>query len=118
MLYLPAILGSSIDGASEKRLEKKTNDVKSLNSSLHDNKELITFFKEKSQTSKNENKNYETVNKTKKSLDSIVINGATLTWMILSITGIRMIVVPLFAGIVCCLALGNKLLSKSVIKNI
>ena len=49
------------------------------------------------------------------SVDSIVIIGATLTSITLSITGIGLIILPISAGIACTLSLGNKLLHKIVI---
>ena len=49
------------------------------------------------------------------SVDSIIIIGATSTSIILSITGIGLIISPISAGIACTLSLGNKLLHKLII---
>ena len=48
-------------------------------------------------------------------MDSIVIIAATSTSITLSITGIGLIILPISAGIACCLSLGNKILHKIII---
>ena len=76
---------------------------------------MITYFKDKNHKSKKRYKNYKTLNTILESIDSIVIIGETSTSITLSITGIGLIVLPISAGIACCLSLGNKVLHKLII---
>ena len=99
----------------EQRLEKKLNDVNSFNNHIDNIKEMITYFKDKTNKSKKRYKNYKTLNTISESVDSIVIIAATSTSITLSITGIGLIVLPISAGIACGLSLGNKILHKLVI---
>ena len=46
----------------EQRLEKKLNDVNSFNNHINNIKEMITYFKDKNNKSKNRLKNYKTPN--------------------------------------------------------
>ena len=75
----------------EKRLEKKLNDVNSFNNHINNIKEIITYFKDKNNKSKKRYKKDKTLNTILKSVDSIVIIGATSTSITLSITGIGLI---------------------------
>ena len=109
-LYPSAPLLENID--LEKRLEKKINDVNSFNNHINNIKEMITYFKDKNNKSKKRYKNYKTLNTILESVDSIVIIAATSTSISLSITGMGLIVLPISAGIVCGLSLGNKVLHK------
>ena len=99
----------------EQRLERKINDVNSFNNHINNIKKMITYFKDKNNKSKKKYKNYKTLNTILESVDSIVIIGATSTSIILSITGIGLIIVPISAGIACTLSLGNKVLHKLII---
>ena len=112
-LYPSAPLLENID--LEKRLEKKINDVNSFNNHVNNIKEMITYFKDKTNKSKKRYKNYKTLNTILESVDSIVIIAATSTSIILSVTGIGLIVLPISAGIACTLSLGNKILHKLII---
>ena len=76
---------------------------------------MITYFKDKNNKSKKIYKNYKTLNTVLESLDSIVIIGATSTSITLSITGFGLIILPISAGSVCTLSLGNKVLHKMII---
>ena len=98
----------------EQRLEKKINDVDSFNNSTNNIKEVITYFKDKNHKSKKKYNNYKTLNTVLESVDSIVIIGATSTFITLSITGIGLFVLPISAGIACILPLGNKVLHKLI----
>ena len=98
----------------EQRLEKKLNDVNSFNNHINNIKEMITYFK-KNNKSEKKYKNYKTLNTLLESVDSIVIIGAMSTSKTLSITGIGLIILPMTAGFVCSLSLGNKVLHKSII---
>ena len=100
---------------SEKRLEKKINDVNSFNNHINNIKGMIQYFKDKNNKSKKRYKNYKTLSTKLESLDSIVIIGATSTSKTLSVTGVGLIILPISAGIVCTLSLGKKVLHKLII---
>ena len=112
-LYPSAPLIENID--LEKRLEKKINDVNSFNNHINNNKEMITFFKDKNNESKKKYKNYKTLNTVLESVDSIVIIAATSTSITLSVTGGGLIILPISAGIACTLSLGKKILHKLIL---
>ena len=112
-LYPSAPLLENID--LEKRLEKKVNDVNSFKNHINNIKEMITYFKDKNNKSKKKYKNYKTLNTVLESVDSIVIIGATSTFITLSITGFGLIILPISAGIACTLSSGNKILPKLII---
>ena len=76
---------------------------------------MITHFEDKNDKSKKKYKNYKSLNTILESVDSVVINGATSTSIILSVTGIGLIVLPISAGIACTLSLGNKALHKLIV---
>ena len=113
-LYPSAPLLENID--VEKRLEKKIKDVNSFNNHINNIKEMITYFKDKNNKSKERYRNYKTLNTILESVDSIVIIAATSTSITLSVTGIGLIVLPIAAGIACSLSLGNKVLHIFIIK--
>ena len=115
-LYPSAPLLENID--SEKRLEKKINDVNSFNNHINNIKEMITYFKDKNNKSKKRYKNYKTLNTILESVDSIVIIAATSTSITLSITGIGLIVSPISASIACSLSLRNKIIHENNHKQI
>ena len=75
---------------------------------------MITYFKDKTNKSKKRYKNQKTLNTVLESVDSIVIIGATSTSITLSVTGIGLTVLPISAGIVCTLSLGNKVMHKLI----
>ena len=112
-LYPSAPLLENID--LEKRLEKKINDVNSFNNHINNINEMITYFKDKNNESKKRYKNYKTLNTILESVDSIDIISATTTSITLSITGFGLIILPISAGIGCCISLGNKVLHKLII---
>ena len=76
---------------------------------------MITHFKDKNNKSKKKYKNYKTLNTILESVDSIVIIGATLTSITLSITDVALPIEPISPGIACTLSLGNKILHKLII---
>ena len=112
-LYSTAPLLENID--LEKRLKKKINDVNSFNNHVKNIKEMITYCKDKNHKSKKKYKNYKTLNTVLESVGSIVIIAATSTSITLSVTGVGLIILPISAGIVCALPLGNKILHKLII---
>ena len=112
-LYPSAPLLENID--LEKRLENKINDVNSFNNHINNIKEMTAYFKDINNESKKKYKNYKTINTILESVDSMVIIAATSTSIILSITGIGLIILPISAGIACTLSLGNKVLHKLIL---
>ena len=112
-LYRSAPLLENID--LEKRLEKKINHVNSFNNHINNIKEMITYFKDRNNKSKERYKNYKTLNTVLESVDSIFIIGASSTSITLSVTGVGLIILPISAGIACGLSLGNKVLLKLII---
>ena len=112
-LYPSAPLLEIVD--LEKRLQKKINDVNGFNNHVKNIKEMIIYFKDKNHKSKKRYKNYKTLNTILESVDSIVIIGATSTFITLSITGVGLNILPISAGIACTLSLGNKVLHKLII---
>ena len=71
---------------------------------------MITFITDKNNKSKKKYNNNKILNTLLESVDSIVIIGATLTFITVSITGIGLIILPISAGNACTLSLGNKML--------
>ena len=112
-LYPSAPLLENID--LEKRPEKKIKDVNSFNNHINNIKEMITYFKDKTNKSKKRYEKYKTLNTILESVDSIVIIGATSTSITLSVTGVGLIILPISVGIACTLSLGNKILHKLII---
>ena len=112
-LYPSAPLLENID--LEKRLEKKIIEVNSFNNHVNNIKEMITYFKDKTNKSKKRYKNYKTLNTVLESVDSFVIIATTSTSITLSVTGFGLIILPISAGIACTLSLGNKILHKLII---
>ena len=103
----------------EQRLEKKLNDVNSIQSHINNIKEMIADSIDKNHKSKRRYKKHKTLNTVLESVDSFIIIGATSASITLSITGIGLIVLPISAAIACTLSLGNKVLRKLIInKNI
>ena len=86
------------------------NDVNSFNNQINNNKEMITYFKDKNHKSKKRYENFKTLNTVLESVDTIVIIAATSTSISLSVIGIGLIVLPISAGIACGISLGNKIL--------
>ena len=94
----------------EGRLEKKLNDAISFNDHIYNIKEMITHFKDKYHKSKKRYKNYKAIDEFIESVDSIVIIGEISISITFSVTGIRLLVLPMSAGIACTLSLGNNVL--------
>ena len=99
----------------EQRLEKKLNDVNRFNNSINDIKEMITYFKDKSNKSKKKYEKYETITTILKSFDTFVIIATTSSSIILSLTGIGLIAIPISTAIACGLSIGNKVLYEIII---
>ena len=101
-LYPSAPLLENVD--LEKRVENKINDVNSFDNHINNNKEMITYFKDKNNKSKKRYKNYKTLNTILESVDSIVIITATSTSITLLVTGVGLIILPISTGIACALS--------------
>ena len=65
---------------------------------------MITYFKRKNHKSIKKYKNFETLT----SIDAVVFIGTTTVSVTFLITGVGLILVPIFAGFACALSLGNK----------
>ena len=114
-LYPSALLEK--DNDLEQRLGKKLKVVNSFNNSINNIKEMIAYFKDRNNKSKNKYKNYKTLNKILESIDTIVIIGETSFSTTLSITSISLIILPITAGMSCTLSIGNKVFKKIIINN-
>ena len=79
----------------EKRLEKKLNDVNSLNNHMSSNKELFTYFEDKNNKSKKKYKTYKTLTARIKSFDTFVVIATTSSSITLSLTGIGLVAIPI-----------------------
>ena len=73
---------------------------------------MITYFKDKNQTSRQQYKNYKNLNTILESVDSIIFIEATSTSMALSRTGMGLNILPITAGIACTISSSNKVLHK------
>ena len=98
-LYPSAPLEKDIN--LEQRLEKKLNDVNSVNNHISNIKELITYFKDKNNESKKKYKKYKTRTTILKSFETFVIIATTSSSITSSLTGIGLIVIPKSTGIAC-----------------
>ena len=79
----------------EQRLEKKLNDVNSFNTHIDNIKEMITYFRDKNNKSKNKFEKYKTTLSTiLNTIDTFVIIATTSSSITLSLTGKRIIAIP------------------------
>ena len=83
----------------EQGLENKLNVVNSFINSINDHKEMITYFKGKNRNSKKKCKENKTPTSMLKSVDTVVNISATTTSVTLSVTGVRLLVLPMTAEI-------------------
>ena len=100
----------------KQRLEKKLNDVNNFNNLINNNKEMITYFKDKNNKSKKKYKNYKTTTTVLKSFDTIVIIALTSSSITLSLTGFVLIVIPISGSFACGLTITNKVLYEVVMQ--
>ena len=99
------------------RLERKFNDVSSFNNSIHHIKEMITYFTDKNNKSKKKYKKYKTVTTIITSFDTFVIIATTSSSITLSLTGIRLIAIPISSATASGLSIDNKVLYEIFINN-
>ena len=71
---------------------------------------MITYFKDKNHKAKKKYKIYKTLTSILKSVDTLVIIGATTTSVTLSVIGVGKKVAPISARIACALSLGTKVI--------
>ena len=76
---------------------------------------MITYFKDKNNKSKKENKKYETITTILKSIDTFVIIATTSSSITSSLTGIGLIVIPISTVSACALSIGNRVLYEVII---
>ena len=103
--------------AWEERLEKKLNGVNSFFHSIINIKEKITYFKGKNYKSKTKFERFKTLTVILRSVDGIVIFGATIASKTLPATGVGLIVVPISAVVECALSLSNKIIHEIFIND-
>ena len=90
-------------------------DVNSFNNHINNIKDTIVYFKDKNNRAKKKYRNDKTLNTVLESVDSNIIIGATSTSITLPFTGIGLIIIPIIAGVVCILSLGNKIFHMLII---
>ena len=76
--------------------------------SIGNNKEMITYFKDKKWKSKRKYEKYEILTSLLESVDTVDIIVATTASVTLSVTGVGLIMVPISTGFACALSLGKK----------
>ena len=91
----------------EQRLENKLIEVNSFNDSIKNNKEMITYFKDKNHKLKKKYKSYKRLTAIFESVHTVVNVGATTRSVTLSVTDVGLIVVPISVGSACVLSLGD-----------
>ena len=91
------------------------NDVNRFNNHINNIKEMITYFKEKNHKSKKKYKKYKIITTLLKSFDTFVIIATTSSSITLSLTGIKLIVIPISTATACSLSIGNKVLYEIII---
>ena len=111
-LYLSAPL-ENID--LEQTLEKKLNDVNSFNNHISNIKKMITYFKDKNHKSKKKYKKNKTLTTILKSFDTFVIIATTANSILLSLTGKRLIAIPISIATACGLSIGKKVIYEIII---
>ena len=91
--------------------------MNSFNNSINIIKEMITYFKDKNNKSKKKFKKYKTLTTILTSFDAIIIIIATTSTSItLSVTGIRLIAIPISTATACGLSITNKVLYEIVMQ--
>ena len=85
----------------ERRSEKDLNDVNSFNNSTNKIKEMITYFKDKINKSKNKFKNYKMITTMIKQLYSFNTIATTSSSITLCLTGIGLIAIPISTATAC-----------------
>ena len=76
---------------------------------------MITYFKDKNNKSKKKYKKYITLTTILKPLDTFVVFATTSSSLILSLTGIGLIVIPISTTSACVLSIGNKVIYEIII---
>ena len=99
-------------------IRKKLNDVISFNNSINNNKDMITYFKDKNNKSKKRYKKFKTLTTLSKSFDTFVFVSRTSISITLSLTGIGLIAIPKSSGIACGSTISNKVKYEIVMQNI
>ena len=100
----------------EQTLEKKHNDVKSFNKSKNNNKEMITYFKDKYIQSEKKCEEHKILNTALKSFDAIVNIATTSSSITLSLTGFGLNAIPTLTVTACGLSSGNEVIYERVVQ--
>ena len=98
-----------------KEARKTIKNVNRYNKYINNIQEIVTSSKDRNHKSKKKYQNYKTLNTILESIDTIVIIGATSTFITLSITGNGLFVLPISTEIACFLSLDNEVLHKIII---
>ena len=114
-LFTSAPLETNID--LEQISEKKLNDVNSLNKHISNIKEIITYFKDKKNKSEKKYKKCKTITTILKPFDTYANIATTSSSIMLSLTGIGLIVIPISTTSTCALSIGNKVVYEIIINN-
>ena len=100
----------------EMRVEKRLSDVISFNNHINNIKEMIAYFKDKNNKSKQRYRKYNTLTTILNSFDTFVVIATTSSSFTLSLTGIGLIAVPISTATACGLSIGNKVIYELIIK--
>ena len=100
----------------DRRFKKRLIDLKSVNDTINNIKELSTYFKNKNHKSKKRYKKYKMITTVLKSLDTIVIIATTSFFISLNPMGTVLIVIPISTAISCGLTVGNKVIHEIVMQ--
>ena len=100
----------------EQTLEKKHNDEKSFNKSKNNNKEMITYFKDKNNQSEKKCEEHETLSTALKSFDTIVIIATTSSSITLSLTGFGLNAIPISTVTASEISAGNEVIYERVVQ--
>ena len=92
------------------------NDVNSFNKSIINNKEMITYFKDKSHKSKMKSEIYKTLTTPLKSFGTIVIIATISSSITLVVTGIGLIAILISGATACRVSTGNIVLYEIVME--
>ena len=101
---------------SKRRLDEKINELNSFLISNTNIREMIAYFKYRNHKSKQKWKKFDNPNLILESVDTVVTFGETTASVTLSVTGVCLMVILFFTGIVCAVSLGYEIIHE-IIKN-
>ena len=104
------------DHRLEKRSQKKLNDVNDFKNSNINAKEMITYFKDQNPKSKTQFENYKTLASILEAVHTVFYNAATTNSAILTVAGVRLVVIPLSSAVSYALSLCYLVIQKKTLK--